>query len=64
MEHALAWVNRYVVERVEADIELGFFFPGAESRAVTERVRRPPGGRSGRLTQGEPGYPVIRRIEA
>ncbi|MFI5262804.1 MAG: hypothetical protein ACHQZR_09655 [Candidatus Limnocylindrales bacterium] len=31
-----AWVNRYVVDRVEADIDLGFFFPGAEgaSRAI------------------------------
>lgn len=27
----LAWVNRYDVERVESDIELGFFFPGAAS---------------------------------
>jgi hypothetical protein len=27
-DHAL--VNRYVVERVEADLMLGFFFPGAE----------------------------------
>ncbi len=34
VEHALAWVNRYVVERVEADIELGFFFPGAESKVT------------------------------
>ena len=31
IEHGLAWVNRYVVERVESDLELGFFFPGAES---------------------------------
>ena len=35
VEHALAWVNRYVVERVEADIELGFFFPGAESKVTS-----------------------------
>jgi hypothetical protein len=27
---AYGWVNRYVVDRVEADIDLGFFFPGAE----------------------------------
>ncbi len=27
------WVNRYVVDRVEADIDLGFFFPGAEGAA-------------------------------
>ncbi len=35
VEHGLAWVNRYVVERVEADIELGFFFPGAESKVIS-----------------------------
>ena len=29
--HAHAWVNRFAVERVEADLELGFFFSGAES---------------------------------
>jgi hypothetical protein len=29
-EHAFAWVNRYAVEKVEAAIELFFFFPGAE----------------------------------
>jgi hypothetical protein len=36
IEHELAWVNRYVVERVESDLELGFFFPGAESHIVQE----------------------------
>ena len=34
IEHGLAWVNRYVVERVESDLELGFFFPGAESHVT------------------------------
>lgn len=29
-EHELAWVNRYTVDRIESDLELGFFFPGAE----------------------------------
>ena len=29
-ENAQALVNRYVVDRVEADMMLGFFFPGAE----------------------------------
>jgi hypothetical protein len=28
--HAAALVNRYVVDRVVADLMLGFFFPGAE----------------------------------
>jgi hypothetical protein len=36
IEHSLAWVNRYVVERVESDLELGFFFPGAESIIVQD----------------------------
>ena len=36
IEHGLAWVNRYVVERVESDLELGFFFPGAESVIVQD----------------------------
>ncbi len=30
LERAAAFVNRYVVERVAADLMLGFFFPGAE----------------------------------
>ncbi len=40
-----ALVNRYCVERVEADIMLGFFFPGAEMPATSETdalERRPP----------------------
>lgn len=36
IEHELAWVNRYVVEQVESDLELGFFFPGAESHIVQD----------------------------
>jgi hypothetical protein len=28
-EHAFAYVNRYAVESVESDLELGYFFPGA-----------------------------------
>ncbi len=34
---AFAWVNRYAVERVAGDLDLGFFFPGAEAI-------RPPSG--------------------
>jgi len=34
MDIPLAWVNRYDVERVESDIELGGFFPGAVSTAT------------------------------
>ncbi len=36
IEHGLAWVNRYVVERVVSDLELGFYFPGAESHIVQD----------------------------
>ena len=32
--HPFAWVNRYTVDRIESDLELGFFFPGAESSVV------------------------------
>jgi len=30
LSRPMALVNRYVVDRVEADLMLGFFFPGAE----------------------------------
>lgn len=32
--HPLAWINRYTVDRIESDLELGFFFPGAESAVI------------------------------
>ena len=48
IEHGLAWVNRYVVERVESDLELGFFFPGAESHIVQETYV--PGGDPGQAS--------------
>jgi hypothetical protein len=32
--HPLAWINRYTVDRIESDLELGFFFPGAESTVI------------------------------
>ena len=32
--HPFAWVNRYTVDRVESDLDLGFFFPGAETSVV------------------------------
>lgn len=37
VERAHAYVNRYAVERVAADIDLGFFFPGARFRALAGR---------------------------
>jgi hypothetical protein len=46
VEHRFAWVNRYTVERVEADIELGIFFPGAASELL---------GRGGRPDSAERG---------
>jgi hypothetical protein len=33
-DHAL--INRYTVERIEADLMLGFFFPGAAISAVSK----------------------------
>ncbi|HET7678405.1 MAG TPA: hypothetical protein VFK38_11210 [Candidatus Limnocylindrales bacterium] len=35
-EHAFAWVNRYAVERVTADIDLAHYFPGAEGTVSRE----------------------------
>jgi hypothetical protein len=42
--HALAWVNRYTVDRIESDLELGFFFPGAESAVVRGFTTEPEPG--------------------
>jgi hypothetical protein len=28
-EHPFAWVNRYAVERIDSELELPFYFPGA-----------------------------------
>src|SRR4029079_1153422 len=54
-----ALANRYVVDRVEADLLLGFFFPGAEMVSRREHTRhrrrlvrdRTPAGLTRRLTQ-------------
>ncbi len=40
LEYARLLVNRYAVDRVESDIELSLFFPGAVS-AVSARAGRP-----------------------
>jgi hypothetical protein len=53
IEHELAWVNRYVVERVESDLELGFFFPGAESILVQDTYT-PGAGLDPALTKPAP----------
>jgi hypothetical protein len=37
-DHDLAWINRYGVETVEAELDLGHFFPGASQE------RRPAAG--------------------
>ncbi|MBI3745071.1 MAG: hypothetical protein HY264_00820, partial [Chloroflexi bacterium] len=37
VERRHALVNRYAVERVAADIELGFYFPGAAFRTTGGR---------------------------
>jgi hypothetical protein len=38
-----AFVNRYVVDRVAADLMLGFFFPGAEMVVIGGHARTAPG---------------------
>jgi hypothetical protein len=50
VERPAAFVNRYVVDRVSADMMLGFFFPGAEMVVIDghERVATPP------ITAGPP----------
>ena len=53
IEHELAWVNRYVVERVESDLELGFFFPGAES-IIVQDTYTPGAGLDPALTKPAP----------
>ena len=40
-----AFVNRYVVDRVAADLMLGFFFPGAEMVLTGGHEQAPPGHR-------------------
>jgi hypothetical protein len=50
VERPAAFVNRYVVDRVSADMMLGFFVPGAEMVVIDghERVASPP------ITAGPP----------
>jgi hypothetical protein len=50
------WVNRYVVDRVEADIDLGFFFPGAEgaAKAAAPAAAAPPAGSASPAGSAQP----------
>jgi hypothetical protein len=57
VRHRTALVNRYVVDRVEADLMLGFFFPGAEM-VVTG------GGDSVAHLAGQTGLPLPTAGEA
>jgi hypothetical protein len=41
VEHALVWVNRYVVETYEAEFDLEAFFPGARGSRPAASSRRP-----------------------
>lgn len=43
-ELAYAWVNRYAVERVESDIELSRFFPGAGIAVMAPEADAPVAG--------------------
>ncbi len=45
--HHFALVNRYAVDRIEADIMLGFFFPGAELGVVGQAGSAPASGTLG-----------------
>jgi hypothetical protein len=36
--HDIVWVNRYAVESVASDLELGFFFPGAMESATHSAI--------------------------
>jgi hypothetical protein len=37
-EHDYVWVNRYAVDAVSSDLELGFFFPGAIAHAAPQAI--------------------------
>jgi hypothetical protein len=37
-EHPYVWVNRYGVDAVTSDLDLGFFFPGAAEAAANTRA--------------------------
>jgi hypothetical protein len=37
-EHAYVWINRYAVDAVFSDLELGFFFPGALDEAAQRAI--------------------------
>ena len=40
-KHSFAWVNRYDVDRVRSELELPFYFPGAEREAPVPPVVAP-----------------------
>ena len=64
-EHALAWVNRYAVDRIESDLELGFFFPGAESVVVhgfTTGAEPGDGGSADGDPAAAPGDPMVEAL--
>jgi hypothetical protein len=44
LSRPMALVNRYVVDRVEADLMLGFFFPGAEMISTAQPANPGPIG--------------------
>ncbi len=50
VQHRFVWVNRYTVEQVEADIELGIFFPGASSLLLGRGGRPDSAGEAPALT--------------
>ena len=47
LSRSMALVNRYVVDRVEADLMLGFYFPGAEMVSSARPAAAPPASAAG-----------------
>jgi hypothetical protein len=54
-----AFVNRYVVDRVEADLMLGFFFPGAEMIVTGGHERMAAGASAGTASPNLPESPDL-----
>ena len=58
-----AFVNRYVVDRVAADLMLGFYFPGAEM-IVTGGHERSAAGAAAPAAGASPATPPATQVDA
>jgi hypothetical protein len=63
-EHDLAWINRYAVDRIESDLELGFFFPGADSKVIRGFNTDAEPGDGGSADGAQPAGPGDQAVEA